>query len=147
MLQGRAAKLQWTKEAAQEHGVPFKLLNDMFNKESRWDANAVSSKGATGVGQLMPGTAKAMGVTNPKDPQQNIMGSAKYLKEMLDKFKVGGKPNFALALAGYNWGPSNLRSELRARPWVSREEFLRRPSVPTETKRHIRSVLDSEGRD
>lgn len=97
-----------TKEDFKQHATnlatEYKLDPEIFHKvvgtESSWDKDAKSQKGAEGLGQLMPGTAKEMGV-NPKDPLDNLRGSAKYLKENLDKF--GG--NYSLALAAYNAGP------------------------------------------
>lgn len=68
--------------------------------ESRYDPFAISKAGAVGLGQLMPGTARDLGVTNRYDPQSNIFGAARYLRQMIDKFRM-----VHLALAAYNAGP------------------------------------------
>lgn len=86
--------------AAAEYRIDPNLLATVAFKESRFDSRAVSSRGAMGVMQLMPRTAKALGVSDAYDPNQNIRGGARYLREMLDMFD-GDVP---LALAAYNAG-------------------------------------------
>jgi hypothetical protein len=85
--------------AAKRYGIPPDLFLRQLGQESGFDAGAVSPKGATGVGQLMPGTAAELGV-DPTDPMQNIDGSARYLKQQFDRFG-----DWKLALAAYNAGP------------------------------------------
>ena len=99
--QAYAAKLA---HAANVAGVHPHLLEALVWQESRWRANAVSSAGAIGLGQLMPGTARELGV-NPYDPQQNLIGSARYLRAQLDRFDQ----NVELALAAYNAGPGRVQ--------------------------------------
>jgi len=84
----RAAYQGYLSEAAAEYGIEDKLpyLQQMLNVESGGDPKAKSKKGARGLMQLMPGTARAMGVKDPNDPQQNIRGGVRYFKEMLDQF-------------------------------------------------------------
>lgn len=81
-------------------GLPHGLLDALIWTESRYNPTAVSSAGAAGLGQLMPGTAKDLGVRNRFDPQSNIQGAASYLRQMLDRFGV-----VHLAVAAYNAGP------------------------------------------
>lgn len=87
------------QRTAQRHGVPVNLFEGLIQQESAWRPGAVSRSGAIGLGQLMPATAKELGV-DPRDPAQNLDGSARYLKQQLDRF---GTPE--LALAAYNAGP------------------------------------------
>lgn len=89
------------KRAAEIHKVDFHLIKSVIMAESLFDVRAVSSVGARGLMQLMPETAKELGVKNSFDPEQNIMGGAKYLKYLLKKFK-----STKHALAGYNAGPA-----------------------------------------
>ena len=81
------------------------LLSALVWQESRWNPQAVSSKGAIGLAQLMPATARDLGV-NPTDPTANLIGGARYLRTLLDEFDG----NVEKALAAYNAGPGRVRS-------------------------------------
>ena len=87
-----------------KHGVPEDLFLRLVQRESGWNPQAVSVKGATGLAQLMPETAALLGV-DPADPRQNIEGGARYLKRMYEKFG-----NWRLALAAYNAGPGAVET-------------------------------------
>lgn len=89
--------------AAQQYNLDPDFLRAVSMQESRLNPTAVSRAGAAGLMGLMPPTAKDMGVTNILDPQQNIMGGAKYLRQMIDKYG-----NLDDALSAYNWGPGNF---------------------------------------
>ena len=87
-------------QSARKHRVDPVLMFALIHQESGGKINAVSCKGARGLTQLMPGTARSLGVKNIRDPRQNIEGGTKYIRILLNMFKG----NLALALAGYNAG-------------------------------------------
>lgn len=95
-----AAKI---RELAQRFDLSPSLLEALVWQESRWRENAVSHAGARGLAQLMPGTARYLGV-NPDDPMQNLEGGARYLREQLDLFDG----DLEKALAAYNAGPGRV---------------------------------------
>jgi hypothetical protein len=89
------------RKAADKYALDFDLIKSVIKAESQFDRDAHSSKGARGLMQLMPDTAKLLGVADAFDPEQNIMGGSRYLRDMLKKFKDTEK-----ALAAYNAGPA-----------------------------------------
>lgn len=92
------------QKAASTYGVDENLLKAIAKAESDFDPNATSKSGAMGIMQLMPATAKSLGVTDAYDPEQNIMGGAKYIASMLKKYDG----NVSYALAAYNAGSGNV---------------------------------------
>lgn len=93
------------RKASQKYNVPIELLKAVAKAESNFNPNAVSKAGAQGIMQLMPATARELGVVNSFDPVQNIMGGAKYLSGLLKKFNG----DISLALAAYNAGSGNVK--------------------------------------
>ena len=88
------------KASADKYGVSPSLVKAVIHAESGYDPNAVSQKGASGLMQLMPGTAKSLKVKNSLDPKDNVEGGVKYLRFLLDTFRG----DISLALAAYNAG-------------------------------------------
>jgi soluble lytic murein transglycosylase-like protein len=93
------------KQAATAANISPTLLSALVWQESRWNPQAVSPKGAMGLAQLMPATARDLGV-NPSDPAANLIGGARYLRYLLDEFDG----NVEKALAAYNAGPARVRN-------------------------------------
>lgn len=93
-------------KAAEANNLNPQELNALFTIESGYNPMAVSSAGALGIGQLMPKTAKDLGVKNPFDPTENIMASAEYFGDLRNRYKDYNDPN--LAVAAYNWGLGNV---------------------------------------
>lgn len=96
----RASYLPHVYAAEAKYSLPTGLLDALVWTESRYNPFAVSPAGAAGLGQLMPATARELGVSNRFDPMANILGAARYLRQMLDRFGV-----VHLAVAAYNAGP------------------------------------------
>ena len=107
--------------AARYH-LDVRMVQAVVQVESGYNPRALSSKGAIGLMQLMPATAKLLGVTDPWDPEQNIRGGTAYLRRMLDRF--GG--NTRLALAAYNAGPGAVSRHGGVPPYRETRNYVRK---------------------
>jgi soluble lytic murein transglycosylase-like protein len=114
----RGEYLAVAKAAAAKYAVPEDLFLRLVQQESGWNPNAKSNKGATGLAQLMPGTAARLGV-DIDDPQQNLEGGARYLRLMYDKFGT-----WRLALAAYNAGPAAVEKHGGVPPYAETRNYV-----------------------
>ena len=114
------------EKAAETYNLPVQLIEEVVRHESNFQINAKSSAGASGLMQLMPETAKSLGVKNIFDPVENVMAGSKYLRQMLDKYNG----NIELALAAYNAGPGNVDKYKGIPPFE-------------ETKNYVKSIISA----
>ena len=108
-------------EASRTYGVSKSLLLAVAKQESNFNTNSVSHAGAQGIMQLMPGTAKTLGVKNAFDPYENIMGGAKLLRDNIKSF--GSVP---LALAAYNAGPGAVKKYGGVPPYKETQDYVKK---------------------
>jgi soluble lytic murein transglycosylase-like protein len=107
--------------AATRHGLDPGLLHAVIRAESSYNPEAVSHKGAMGLMQLMPGTAARYGVRDPYDPEENVLGGARYLSDLLDMFDS----DVALAVAAYNAGENNvIKYGNRVPPFAETRDYV-----------------------
>lgn len=118
-------------EAERKHNLPKGLLGSVLGVESNWNPNARSPAGALGIAQIMPGTAKELGV-DPMNPAQAIDGAARYLAQNLKRF---GTPD--LALAAYNAGPGNVQKHGGIPPFKETQNYVKR----------VKAGIKPEGKD
>ena len=135
------------KRIASKHRLKSELIHSIIKAESNYDRFAVSQKGALGLMQLMPATAKQYGVKDPFDPKQNIEGGVRYLKDLIKLFN--GKTN--LVLAAYNAGQEAVKKYGGIPPYGETLRYVKkvmasygRPTITTRTK--IYKFVDKNGR-
>lgn len=130
-MEARGAQYQYLiNRHAQTYGVEPALVKAMMRVESCFDSNAVSKVGAQGLMQLMPYTAKVLGVSNSFDPDENIRGGVEYMSKLLKRFNN----NLEFAIAGYNAGPLNVEKYKGVPPFSETQSYLKR--VLTHYKRY-----------
>ncbi|MBU4128623.1 lytic transglycosylase domain-containing protein [bacterium] len=110
------------KKLAEKHNLDPLLVKAVIKVESDFEVEALSRKGAQGLMQLMPQTARDLEVKDVWDPHHNIEGGVKYLRKMFDKFNN----NLSLALAAYNAGPNKVKQYGKIPPYPETQKFVRK---------------------
>lgn len=108
-------------KASQKYGVDAGLIKAVIKAESDFNPQAISHAGARGLMQLMPATARSLGVSDSFDPEQNVMGGTRFLKDMLQRYDG----SVDSALAAYNWGPGNVDRRPDSLPRETRDYLAR----------------------
>ncbi|TYR77786.1 lytic transglycosylase domain-containing protein [Rossellomorea vietnamensis] len=115
---------QIISRAAQKYNLPVKLISSVISQESGFNPDAVSHAGASGLMQLMPATARGLGVTDIFDPEQNVFAGTKYLRQMMDKYNG----SLEMALAAYNAGPGNVDKYNGIPPFKETMQYVQKVS-------------------
>lgn len=115
----RGPFVDMARAAARQHNIPEDLFLRLVQQESGWNAGAVSHKGARGLAQLMPATARTLRV-NPDVPAQNLEGGARYLRMQYDRFR-----SWRLALAAYNAGPEAVEKYNGVPPYRETQGYVK----------------------
>ncbi len=110
------------QKAQAKYGIEFSLIKAVIQAESGFDSRAVSKKGAKGLMQIMPDNYKALSVSNPFDPSQNIMGGTRYLKQLLNRYD----DKLPLALAAYNAGPGAVDKYRQIPPYPETRNYVQK---------------------
>lgn len=113
---------KYFQEAADTYGVPIALIKAVAKAESNFNTQSISSAGAQGVMQLMPETARGLGVKDPFDARENILGGTKYLAKMLTKYNGSVK----LSLAAYNAGSGNVAKYGGVPPFKETQNYIQK---------------------
>ena len=121
-LRPLARLAEWIRTAAERYGVDHRLIEAVIAVESGGNPRAVSPKGATGLMQLMPQTAADLGVRNPFDPQENLDGGVRHLRDLLARFAG----DVVLALAAYNAGEEAVRTYGGIPPYRETQDYVRK---------------------
>lgn len=148
-LPGDAAKRTYDpviRRVAKKHGVEPELIHAIIRAESNYESTAVSPKGAIGLMQLMPSTARAYGVNDFVDPEENIEGGTKYLKDLIKLYE--GKTT--LVLAAYNAGQEAVKKYKGIPPYPETRSYIRRiqsgyKSANIRTRTVIYKYYDADG--
>ena len=115
----QGALLKEARGAARRYNVPENIFLRLVDQESRWNIRAVSPKGARGLAQLMPDTARLLKV-DPDDPSENLEGGARYLAQQYARFR-----SWRLALAAYNAGPGAVEQYGDVPPYSETRDYVR----------------------
>ncbi|GIO13530.1 hypothetical protein J19TS2_30850 [Cohnella xylanilytica] len=125
------------ESAASSYNVPSGLVTAVISAESSFNPKAKSSAGAGGLMQLMPATAKGLGVKDVYNPEQNVNAGTKYLGQLVSKYG-----DYPLALAAYNWGPGNVDKAIKkyGSSWSRIASH-----APAETQKYVSKVMKNWG--
>ena len=109
------------QQAARDAGIPAALVKAVIHAESAFNESAISKKGAIGLMQLMPGTARELGVVQPFRPEENVRGGSRYLRRLHDRYG-----SWTYTLAAYNAGPTAVDRHRGIPPYAETQQYVRR---------------------